>query len=159
MKVLMAAEGSEFSRAAIEKCCEMFAKSSDAEIEIFSVYELLLPPTEPFAVSADYIQKIDDQSEKQATAVAAQAEEQIRAICPGLANRLTKKVVSGSPERAIVEEAEQRDADLIIVGSHDYGFWKRAWLGSVSNSVMQHAPCSVLVVRKKKNPVPPQERV
>lgn len=151
MKVLLATEGSEFSKAAIEKCCKMFEKSNDAEIEIISVYELMIPPTEPFGVSAEDIQKVDDESQKQATAIAAQAESQIRASCSGLANNVTKKIVSGTPERAIVEEAEKWGADLIIVGSHGYGFWKRAWLGSVSNSVMQHAQCSVLVVRSPEH--------
>ena len=46
-----------------------------------------------------------------------------------------------------IEEAQNWGADLIIVGSHGYGFWSRALLGSVSNAVINHAPCSVLVVR------------
>lgn len=151
MKVLLATEGSEFSKAAIEQCCQMFEKSADVEIKILSVYELMLQTTEPFAVSAEYVQEIDNKSHKQANDVAAQAESQIRTNFQGLANKLTKQVVSGSAARAIVEEAENWGADLIVVGSHSYGFWKRAWLGSVSNSVMLHAPCSVLVIRPVAN--------
>ena len=51
----------------------------------------------------------------------------------------------------IVEEAQNWEADLIIVGSHGHGFWKRSFLGSTSDKVIHNAPCSVLVVRKKVN--------
>ena len=59
-------------------------------------------------------------------------------------------VLFGTPESRIVETAEEIQADLIIVGSHGYSRWERLLLGSVSNSVVQHAPCSVLVVRSQK---------
>lgn len=150
MKVLIATEGSEFSRTAIEKYCRMFGNTTDTETKIIAVYELMIPPTEPFAASADYIQMVDEESRRQANEIIAKAEEQIRENCPALANNLTSKIGGGSPERVIVEEAEDWSADLIIVGSHGYGFWKRAWLGSVSNSIVHHAPCSVLIVREKQ---------
>ena len=47
----------------------------------------------------------------------------------------------------IVEEAERWGADLILVGSHGYGSVKRFMLGSVSQAVATHAPCSVEIVR------------
>ena len=53
----------------------------------------------------------------------------------------------GDPADAILDVAEEQGADLIIVGSHGYNRWERLLLGSVSDSVIHHAPCSVLVVR------------
>lgn len=151
MKVLLATEGSEFSKAAIEKCCQMFAKSDDAEIRIIMAVELVTPPTEPFAMSADYVLKIDEAARQQATEVVSQAEARIRERLPASFSGLTTKVATGSPAQVIVEEAESWGADVIFVGSHGYGFWERAWLGSVSNSVVHHAPCSVMVVRTPEN--------
>jgi nucleotide-binding universal stress UspA family protein len=58
-----------------------------------------------------------------------------------------KDVLFGSPDSRIVETAEEWKADLIVVGSHGYSRWERLLLGSVSSSVVHHAPCSVLVVR------------
>lgn len=51
-----------------------------------------------------------------------------------------------SPGRAICEEARQWKADLIIVGSHGRRGLSEIFLGSVSNYVMHHAACSVMVV-------------
>jgi nucleotide-binding universal stress UspA family protein len=59
-------------------------------------------------------------------------------------------VVDGSPKEVIVEEAEKWDADLILIGSHGYGNVKRFMLGSVSQAVATHAPCSVQIVRACK---------
>jgi len=53
------------------------------------------------------------------------------------------------PKDVIVEEAREWGTDLIVVGSHGYGFAKRLVLGSVAAAVVASAPCSVQVVRTK----------
>ena len=151
MKVLLATEGSEFSKAAIEKCCRMFAESVNTEIRIISAVEPTILPIEPFAVSADYIREINTAAHKQAGEVVSQAETEIHGLFPMLGVSLTTKVATGAPEQVIVEEAESWGADLIIVGSHGYGLWQRTLLGSVSDRVAHHAPCSVLIVRRKND--------
>jgi nucleotide-binding universal stress UspA family protein len=128
----------------------MFDESENTEIRVISAAEPAYVPAEPFAVSSEYLADLDAKNLKKANDTVAEAEAEIRKHLPDLA-ALTTAVVKGAPKQAIVEEAENWGADLIIMGSHGYGFWQRALLGSVSNSVVHHAPCSVLVVR------PPQE--
>ena len=53
----------------------------------------------------------------------------------------------GDPADAIIEVAEECEADLIIVGNKGMTGAKRFLLGSVPNKVSHHAPCSVLIVR------------
>src|SRR5262249_10343691 len=53
----------------------------------------------------------------------------------------------GDPADVIIEVAEERKADLIIVGNKGMTGAKRFLLGSVPNKVSHHAPCSVLIVR------------
>ena len=151
MKILIAVEGSEFSRAAVEMCGHLFGENSEAEIKIVTAFERMIPPTEPFAISEEYVQQVDIESRAAANETAARSNEVLRGKFPSLADRTTIEVVSGSPAKAIVEKAENWSADLIVVGSHGYGFWKRAWLGSVSNTIAHHAPCSVIIVRKKND--------
>ena len=98
-------------------------------------------------LSADYIAELDEESKKLAQEAASHAEAEIRRKLPDIGANLTTSVEVGPPAQVIVEEAEDWGADLIVVGSHGYGFWQRALLGSVSNAVVHHAPCSVLVVR------------
>ena len=152
MKILIAADGSECSRVAIEQACRIFENSPEPEIEIISVFEFMVPAAGPYAFSAVYVQAIDDEAKAGARSIVEQAAARIREKCPHLANKTSTKVVGGIPAQQIVEEALTWGADLIVTGSHGYGFWKRAWLGSVSNSIVHHAPCSVLVVRGADHP-------
>lgn len=151
MKILLATDGSDFSKAAIEVCRDVVADSKNAIFKIVSAVERPMPiAAEPFAISAEYYNEMEEVGRKQANHYVEQAEAQVKAMFPNASLDLTSEVVTGSPARMIVAEAEKWGADLIVVGSHGYGFWSRVMLGSVSNAVVHHAPCSVLVVRTSK---------
>jgi nucleotide-binding universal stress UspA family protein len=47
----------------------------------------------------------------------------------------------------VVKHVEAHHADLLVVGSRDLTKSERRYLGSVSESLLRHAPCSVLIVR------------
>src|ERR687895_2275910 len=53
----------------------------------------------------------------------------------------------GRPDTAIIALAEELGVGLIVMGSRGVGGVKRALLGSISDSVVRHAPCRVMVVR------------
>jgi nucleotide-binding universal stress UspA family protein len=151
MKILVATDGSEHSQAAVEKCFEIIAESKKSAIRIVSAVEFFAPvSSEPFDVSTESINRIEAVIKRQAAEAIVRAEEFIQQHFPEAANNVTTKVAIGSADRVIVEEAHEWGADLIVVGSHGYGFWERMLLGSVSDAVVHHAPCSVLIVRKKK---------
>ncbi|MDJ0705856.1 MAG: universal stress protein [Leptolyngbyaceae cyanobacterium MO_188.B28] len=61
---------------------------------------------------------------------------------------------SGSPGRTICEVARDKDIDLIVIGSHGRAGLRELFLGSVSNYVMHHAPCSVLVSHPREQTEP-----
>ena len=56
-------------------------------------------------------------------------------------------VVEGAPGPSIIHLAQKHDIDLLVIGSTGKGAMKRAFLGSVSAEVVEHAPCGVYVVR------------
>jgi nucleotide-binding universal stress UspA family protein len=56
---------------------------------------------------------------------------------------------TGQPAATILREAEMSDADLIVVGARGLGLLERVALGSVSESVLRHAGCPVVVVRPR----------
>jgi len=58
-----------------------------------------------------------------------------------------REMAMGRPERALVSVAERDDVDLMVVGHRGISGLQRRLLGSVSEHVAHHAPCSVLVVR------------
>ena len=58
-----------------------------------------------------------------------------------------KNVTNGHPARALLDLAQETGADLIAVGSRGHGGFTEALLGSVSQHVVHHARCPVVVVR------------
>ena len=59
---------------------------------------------------------------------------------------IDREVAIGVPWEAVCEAARRHEADLLIIGSHGYGGLDRL-LGTTAAKVVNHAPCSVLVVR------------
>lgn len=58
------------------------------------------------------------------------------------------KILFGDPSRVICEIAQAWNADLIIIGRRGRTGLSELFLGSVSNYVLHHAPCSVLTVQQ-----------
>ena len=58
----------------------------------------------------------------------------------------TALVIQGYPAQSILAEAEKLHADLIIMGSHGHGALRHLLVGSVTEGVMRHTTCSVMVV-------------
>ena len=56
-------------------------------------------------------------------------------------------VKMGDPGEVIVDTCMEGDYDLIIMGSRGFGTFRQMVMGSVSQSVLHHAPCSVLIAR------------
>jgi nucleotide-binding universal stress UspA family protein len=146
MKILIATDGSKYSNAAVDECCRMILNPERDEVQVVSVYENAHPITaEPFALSQEYYEKLDETVHKIAAGYVEEAQRNVSEKFPKL--KLTAEILHGAPDQQIIERAKEWNADLIVVGSHGRGFWGRL-LGSVSDGVVHHAPCSVLVVRK-----------
>ncbi len=147
MKILFATDGTKQSDAAAEML-RRFALSDGDEIKIVSVVDMAVP----MAIDL-YGGYLPDTSELEKTArenaakVLARTEQLIKSHFEGRNLAVSSEVLFGSPESRIVETAEAIRPDIIVLGSHGYSRWERLLLGSVSDSVVHHAPCSVLIVR------------
>lgn len=146
MKILLATDGSEFSFTAAKKCCEFLKKG--AVVRILYVVEEIAP-AEPFGMTDEYLAIVRQASRDVAEGVVEDTRQAMEAILGGAPQSgIETRTEFGRPKVKIVEEAEKWGADLVVVGSHGRGFWGRMFLGSVSDAVVRHAPCSVLVVRE-----------
>ena len=151
MKVLFATDGAKQSDSAIE-AFKKLALSDGDEIKIVSVIDVGVP------VAVDiYGGYLPDTTELEKTAkensekVLEQTAARLREICGDKKIDITTEILFGSPESRIVETADEWRPDLVVVGSHGYSGWERLLIGSVSDSVVHHSPCSVLVVRTSKD--------
>lgn len=150
MKILIATDGSEYSRAAAKKSCGMLEIDKQTTIRIFSVAENILPYTH-YGITDEYLAIARKSALEIAENAVDEARHLIRETLESLNVVLETKTVIGFPKEAILDEAENWEADLIVVGSHGRGFLGRMFLGSVSNAIVKHAKCSVLVVRASES--------
>ena len=152
MKIIIATDGSKFSTAAVETCCDLIRDDVKTWVKVISAHEAQVPiAAEPFAISAEYYQQLDTFADRSAHASADAAVAIIKGRFPGDNVEVSTVVELGRPAEIILEAAEKWHPDLIVVGSHGRNFWGRLALGSVSDAVLHHAPCSVLIVRNKQS--------
>ena len=78
-----------------------------------------------------------------------EANESLERTARALGGEPARRIEYGDAATEITRVAEEDSFDVIVVGSHGSGFVKRVLLGSVSQHLLHHAPCAVLVVRAR----------
>ena len=149
MKILLAVDGSPCSDTAVEEVSRR-PWPEGSSIKVLTAFELPTPLTpEAWALPGNYFEEMDVALGKQAKNIVDGA---IAKLKPKFAKTISLdgQVLPGPPRTVILDEAENWGADLIVVGSHGYRAWERFLLGSVSQSVVSHAKCSVEVVRCRR---------
>jgi nucleotide-binding universal stress UspA family protein len=154
MKILLAVDGSGYGEAAAKEVAQR-QWEENSEVKIISVVEIpympaISQPMSPYwGLPADYYNVAGKAVRERAQSAIENAQRILSdAITKTL--KVTTETPEGTAKRVIVEEAKSWNADLVVLGSHGYGAWERLLLGSVSNFVSVHAPCSVEIVRTCK---------
>ncbi|MBI5640452.1 MAG: universal stress protein [Nitrospirae bacterium] len=128
-------DGSRFSKVSTDKAIGL-AKSYGGQIKAVSIVDV----TEEFQTQApDAVEDLVKQARAYADEVGKRAEEQ------GV--KAESFVREGESYKVITDLAGQLGADMIIMGSHGRTGVKRLFMGSVTERVIGHAPCPVLVVK------------
>ena len=145
-RILIATDGSDFGTAAVDAACSMIDPATTS-VRVISAYAEALPvAVDPAFISEKYYEEVEAGNRELAKQIVARAEDRIRRRVGAPSIDIKKMVVRGDADHEIVEAARRWKADLVVIGSHGRGFWGRL-LGSVSDGVVHHAPCSVLVVK------------
>ena len=138
MKYLLATDGSPHSTRALDMV-EKLMKETD-ELVVFSCGYVEDHFWENDALKAEHHEKARAHHEKVVEKTIATATER------GLKN-VTGKVALGQPREEIILHAEADHVDVIALGARGIGAVKRLLLGSVSDHVMKHAACNVLIAK------------
>jgi nucleotide-binding universal stress UspA family protein len=139
-KILLATDGSREAELAARTAADI-AKSTSSELHVANVAGGRAYHTE--------LREINEQLRQRAGQLLDEQVEMIKEA-GGTVTETHIRVVAEHRDRAIVELAEELGAGLIAMGSRGQGGVSRALLGSVSDSVVRHAHCPVLVVREER---------
>ncbi|HEX8100971.1 MAG TPA: universal stress protein [Solirubrobacteraceae bacterium] len=141
--IVVGTDGSDTARQAVREAVEL-AKQIGATVNIVSAYEPVSNQRlreETRDAPKDLQWQVNPREDVDAT---------LKEACEEVADsgiKVETYAREGDPADAILDVAEERKADLIVVGNKGMTGAKRFLLGSVPNKVSHHAPCSVLIVR------------
>ena len=142
--IVVGTDGSETATEAVKNAIEI-AKAMDAKLQLVSAYE----PVASSRLREERQQAPDD------VQWTVNPREDVNGALEDAADLARDAGVAtvqvfarqGDPADAILDVAEETDAELIIVGNKGMTGARRFLLGSVPNKVSHHAPCSVLIIR------------
>jgi nucleotide-binding universal stress UspA family protein len=143
----VALDGSDHARAALRFVTGLPWPAGTAVHLVAVVEPLRYPSSAPGMLAPQLTAALrEDEAERRRAledVLAAAAAE----VPPALVT--TTATLVGAPALSILAEAEKHGSDLLVVGARGLGAVKRLVLGSVSESVLRHAACPVLVVRPR----------
>jgi nucleotide-binding universal stress UspA family protein len=144
MRILLAIDGSPHSQVAVDEVARR-PWPSKSTIRVVSVIQPYTPPATEVVLAGATLEDIRQQQASSAEQITKRAAHTMGET--GLSTETA--VREGDPRSAIVDEADEWEADLIVVGSHGRTGLARWMLGSVAQAVVGHASCSVEVVRRR----------
>jgi nucleotide-binding universal stress UspA family protein len=142
-KIVVGTDGSDTAREAVRQAVDL-AKSVGATVNVVSAYR---------PVDAGRLRR-ERQEIPEDLKWMINPREDVEALLREVTDEAKESGVSiegfareGEPADALIDVAEEEDADLIVVGNRGMTGASRFVLGSVPNKVSHHAPCSVMIVR------------
>jgi len=137
-RILLAVDGSEHAARAVKVAAELAQCIKAAELRVLVAYD----PIPPY-LGEPNLQEVISARLKIAQGV---LQDAVKAIDNSQID-VHSELVEGNPAETIIEVAETRHSDVIVMGSRGLGKLAGLLLGSTSQKVVSHAPCPVLIVR------------
>lgn len=142
-KIMVTLDGSDFAAQALPHA-EGLAKNFGAELILFRVVPDAKNYTEP--IEEGYYRVMDERQQHFADDAMNRMDELVNHL--KLQHINVQPVVDvGHPASKIVDYAKEHDVDLIVICTHGRTGLARWVYGSVAHRVLQHAPCSVFLIR------------
>ena len=150
MKVLIATDGSRIAQMSAARAGELLG-DVDTVTVLAVVTDLANEDAGGIEGSTETPAEAERMLETEQSDAAAWIEDIISVLPEAWRSRVTKRVEGGDAGPMITWVAEHEQSDVVVVGSHGHGVLKRMVMGSVSQHVVHHSPCPVLLVRAPRS--------
>jgi nucleotide-binding universal stress UspA family protein len=152
-KILVPLDGSEHSLKALEEAAQI-TKMSSGKITLMNVYSVSVQPfmmsqqsvygiTDRPNLTGDEISRLAEDARKFGNRILEDGEQRISAV--GV--EVEKRLMEGHAVQEIVRAANEGNFDLIVIGATGISHIREMLLGSVTDGVIHHAHCAVLVIK------------
>ena len=147
-KILVAYDDGNQARKALDAAMEI-ARGMGATIHLVAAYALPIVYQSTVSLEGIYpdntaiMKYLQENSQSHLAAILEEAAARVKAEnIP-----VHTEILEGSPGRVIVQYIEEQGIDLVAVGSHNRTAVNRFFMGSVSNYILQHVKCLVLIAK------------
>jgi len=143
MKIILAVDGSEQSYEAVRGLSGL---SRAEELTVLTVVDIprLSYPT----IGVGLVKDLSIEVEKAMREDGERLLERVISLLPLHSGPVKRELQLGNPAESIIDTAEKRQANLIVIGARGLSQIQEKMFGSVSHRVMTHAPCSTLIVKE-----------
>ena len=141
-KIIWATDFSEEASEALEYA-ELFAKKFQADL--FAMH--VIPDFSPILyntsilIKGELIKKVDELKKV--------ARKKLSIISKGREISISKIILEGNPPDKIVEQAQKRKADLIVIGKRGLSAIEKFFIGSVANRVLRSSHIPILITKRR----------
>jgi len=146
-KILLATDGSSEASLALTTAADM-ANSTNSELHVAYVFPTAVQRPFPNPITARPREVQEHELEEAMQQAQHFLDQQVDRVKEEGVSVAEAHLVRGRPDRELIHLSEEIGAGLIILGSRGLGGVRRALMGSVSDSVVRHAHCPVLIVRE-----------
>ncbi len=147
MKILVAVDGSSCSSRAIDYVSSRVWGENDQFLVLSVVGPI--PAELPFVLNSKDHESVRDRLYKLGNDFVENATSRLSKAVPQ--HKIEGKVLNGPTAETICKMAFAWNADLIVIGSHGRQGFSHFLLGSVAEEVLRHSPCSVEIVKDKRD--------
>jgi nucleotide-binding universal stress UspA family protein len=140
-RILVAVDLSRQSRRVLE-IAAAFAQADQAEVRALYVQDRLTPMLLEAALFDEREQRHHARSQFELILSDVSLPSELM---------VSREIREGHAGHEILHEAQDWDADLIVLGTHGFGFFNRLLLGSTSTHVLRHGDCATLVVPRPED--------
>jgi nucleotide-binding universal stress UspA family protein len=121
----------------------------DAALHVVSAWPTITPGVAGFAAEAGALAGPLTQEAIAADRGARLADEAaLKALAAEFAPRAATAMLDGEPGEAVTAYARRVEADVIVTGSHQKGFWGSLIAGTASRDLVREAPCAIFLVTR-----------
>jgi nucleotide-binding universal stress UspA family protein len=137
-RILLAVDGSDHALHAARVAAELARAMKSQQLRIVVCFDSI-----PSYLGQPNLQRVVDNRVMEAQEILEKAVEAVSEI-PG---EIHTELIEDDPAEAILEVAQTRQSDVIVMGSRGLSRIAGIVLGSTSQKVVSHAPCPVMIVR------------
>ncbi len=152
MNILLALDGSPYSKAALDAVLDR-PWPSGSNFKVLTVVEPFHPEYAGWQTA--YVPLAVEAQKEQLASARTLIDDSVALLNNKFGAEFVEcEVVEGYIKDRILDVAKHWPADLIVVGSHGRRGFTKFLLGSVSEAIVAHAPCSVEIVKLREHPEP-----